>query len=50
MVSHSLDYLQGLSDRLLWIDGGNVRAFGEPEAIIAEYRAAVLGEPLPAGA
>ena len=50
MVSHSLDYLRGLSDRLLWIDGGKVRAFGDPEAIIAEYRAAILGEPAPAGA
>jgi lipopolysaccharide transport system ATP-binding protein len=51
MVSHSLDYLRGLSDRLLWIDGGKVRAFGDPEAIIADYRAAVAaGEPVPAGA
>jgi lipopolysaccharide transport system ATP-binding protein len=50
MVSHSLDYLRALSDRLLWIDEGKVRAFGDPEPIIAEYRAAVAGQPVPAGA
>ncbi|MBV9065532.1 MAG: ABC transporter ATP-binding protein [Methylobacteriaceae bacterium] len=50
MVSHSLDYLQGLSDRLLWIEAGKVRAFGDPQSIIADYRAAVLGQPAPAQA
>ncbi|GAC1331162.1 MAG: hypothetical protein NVSMB26_09240 [Beijerinckiaceae bacterium] len=41
MVSHTLDYLQQLCDRILWIDGGKVRAIGEPGSIIADYRAAV---------
>jgi lipopolysaccharide transport system ATP-binding protein len=50
MVSHSLDYLRGLSDRVVWIDEGKVRAFGEPALIIAEYRAAILGQTAPAGA
>jgi lipopolysaccharide transport system ATP-binding protein len=50
MVSHSLDYLRSLSDRLLWIDEGKVRAFGEPAPIIADYRAAVLGQVLAAQA
>jgi lipopolysaccharide transport system ATP-binding protein len=50
MVSHSLDYLRGLSDRVVWIDEGKVRAFGEPAPFIAEYRAAILGQTAPAGA
>src|SRR3954454_4824254 len=50
MVSHSLDYLQAVSDRLLWIDEGKVRAFGDPEGVIAEYRAAIASEPVAAGA
>jgi lipopolysaccharide transport system ATP-binding protein len=50
MVSHSLEYLQRLSHRLLWIDDGRVRALGEPDAIIAQYRAAILGQAAPAEA
>jgi lipopolysaccharide transport system ATP-binding protein len=50
MVSHSLDYLRGISDKVVWIDGGKVRAFGAPEPIIAEYRAAILSEAAPVGA
>ncbi|MEA2857630.1 MAG: lipopolysaccharide transport system ATP-binding protein, partial [Methylobacteriaceae bacterium] len=51
MVSHALDYLGSFCDRLLWIDGGKVRALGEPAPIIADYRAAVAaGAPAPAGA
>ncbi len=50
MVSHSLDYLRAVSDRLLWIDEGKVRAFGDPEGVIAEYRAAIASEPVAAGA
>jgi lipopolysaccharide transport system ATP-binding protein len=50
MVSHALDYLGGFCDRLLWIDGGKVRALGEPAPIIADYRALVAAAPAPAGA
>jgi lipopolysaccharide transport system ATP-binding protein len=50
MVSHSLDYLGGLCDRVVWIDEGKVRGFGEPAPIIAEYRAAILGQTARAGA
>ena len=51
MVSHALDYLGSFCDRLLWIDGGKVRALGEPGPIIADYRAGVAaGAPAPAGA
>jgi lipopolysaccharide transport system ATP-binding protein len=50
MVSHSLDYLGGLCDRVVWIDEGKVRAFGEPAPIIAEYRVAILGRTARAGA
>jgi lipopolysaccharide transport system ATP-binding protein len=50
MVSHSLDYLRGLCDKVLWIEAGRAKALGEPAATIAEYRAHILGETAPAGA
>jgi lipopolysaccharide transport system ATP-binding protein len=50
MVSHSLDYLRGLCDKVLWIEAGRAKALGEPAATIAEYRAYILGETAPAGA
>lgn len=42
VVSHDLDFLSGLCDRIVWIDDGAVRAVGAPEAIIPEYKEAVL--------
>jgi lipopolysaccharide transport system ATP-binding protein len=50
MVSHSLDYLGDLCDRLLWIDGGKVRGLGAAGPIIADYRAAVAAGAVPAPA
>jgi lipopolysaccharide transport system ATP-binding protein len=41
MVSHDLDFLAGLCDRVLWLEGGVVREMGEPTKIIADYRAAM---------
>jgi lipopolysaccharide transport system ATP-binding protein len=50
MVSHSLDYLRDLSDRVVWIDAGKVRAIGEPAGVIEEYRTALRAEAVPVGA
>jgi lipopolysaccharide transport system ATP-binding protein len=41
MVSHDLDFLANLCDRILWLEDGVVREIGDPDKIIADYRAAM---------
>ena len=38
VVSHDLPTVEILCDRVVWIDGGAVRAIGRPADIIPEYR------------
>jgi ABC-type polysaccharide/polyol phosphate transport system ATPase subunit len=38
LVSHSLDLVEGLCDRALWLDGGRQRLVGEPRRVIDAYR------------
>ncbi len=46
MVSHDLEFLEGLCDRVLWLEDGVVRESGDPRRIIADYRTEMLkGEP-----
>jgi lipopolysaccharide transport system ATP-binding protein len=40
IVSHSLDYLETLCDRILWLDSGVIRESGDPATLIARYREA----------
>jgi lipopolysaccharide transport system ATP-binding protein len=42
VVSHDLDFLTNLCDRIIWIDEGSVRAVGAPQEIIPEYKEVVL--------
>jgi lipopolysaccharide transport system ATP-binding protein len=35
--SHSLYHVRQLCDRVLWLDGGNVRELGDTEAVLASY-------------
>jgi len=44
-VSHSLDQVQRLCERAIWIDDGRVRADGEPAKIISQYGRASEIEP-----
>lgn len=37
-VSHNIDQVQRLCDKVLWIHEGNVRNYGEPAKIIEEYK------------
>ena len=41
IVSHSLDYLETLCDRILWLDNGVIRESGDPTEVIARYREAM---------
>jgi lipopolysaccharide transport system ATP-binding protein len=41
IVSHDLDFLQHLCDRVIWLDNGVVRLQGEPAQVIAAYREAM---------
>ena len=38
IVSHSLNELERMCDRVLWMDHGLVVADGDPAGVIAEYR------------
>jgi lipopolysaccharide transport system ATP-binding protein len=42
VVSHDLDFLGELCDRVIWIDQGAVRESGKPEVVIPRYRDALL--------
>lgn len=44
MVSHDLDFLENLCDRVLWLEDGVVREIGDPAKIIADYREAMRAE------
>ena len=37
IVSHSLGQIEKICERSIWIDGGRIRAEGEPEKVHAEY-------------
>ena len=41
VVSHSLDLVEHLCDRVLWLDQGRVRDLGEPRRVIDHYRESV---------
>jgi ABC-type polysaccharide/polyol phosphate transport system ATPase subunit len=38
LVSHSLDLVAGVCDRVLWLDNGKQRLVGEPRRVIDAYR------------
>ena len=35
--SHSLYHVRHLCDQALWLDGGQVKAFGETESVLSSY-------------
>lgn len=41
LVSHSLDLVEGLCDRVLWLDGGRSRLAGSPRRVVDAYRQSV---------
>lgn len=43
-MSHDLHFLEQRCDRVLWLEKGVVREFGDPRAVIAEYRDVMHGE------
>ncbi len=48
VVSHSLDMLESLCDRVIWIEDGIARAIGPAGEVIAAYRASIGSKKLPA--
>ncbi|MFZ0496481.1 MAG: ABC transporter ATP-binding protein [Methylocella sp.] len=45
LVSHDLETLEAICDRLIWIEDGVVRSMGAPKDVIARYREAIDGKP-----
>jgi lipopolysaccharide transport system ATP-binding protein len=48
LVSHDLETLQAICDRVIWIEDGVVRSMGAPKDVIGLYREAIDDEPEPA--
>jgi ABC-2 type transport system ATP-binding protein/lipopolysaccharide transport system ATP-binding protein len=44
MVSHALSLVEGICDRVLWLDGGRQRMVGDPRRVVDAYRQAVAEE------
>lgn len=44
LASHALDHVAAECDRALWLQGGELRGFGDAAAVVAEYRDAVRAE------
>jgi ABC-type polysaccharide/polyol phosphate transport system ATPase subunit len=49
VVSHQLDLIQRMCNRVIWIDRGQVAADGAPDQVIAAYQQSVPAQPAPAG-
>lgn len=45
VVSHDLELLSTLCDRVVWVDDGVLREIGPPRQVIASYRESVEGRP-----
>ena len=43
IVTHALDYLVQVCDRVLWIEDGYIRDIGEPKTVLEGYRLAMSG-------
>lgn len=43
-VSHNLDEVRGLCDRVLWLENGEIRQLGSPEQVIDLYRSSVTAK------
>jgi len=41
LVSHNLEAIREYSTKVLWLDHGNVQAYGEPSKVVDAYKAAV---------
>lgn len=42
LVSHNLEVIRAFSDSCLWLDRGEVRAYGDPDEVIAAYQNSVI--------
>jgi len=41
LVSHALDTVSRVADRVIWLDHGKVMADGDPEEVVEQYRESV---------
>ena len=41
LVSHALEKVVEMADRVMWLDKGRVKMMGDPEAVVEAYKAAV---------
>ncbi len=48
LVSHNLETVQTICNRVIWIEDGVVQSIGLPRDVIARYHEAIDGKPMPA--
>jgi len=48
LVSHQLDVISGLCDRVFWMESGSILESGDPDIVVRRYIAAVEQNPLAA--
>lgn len=41
-VSHDTGDVKAIADRVLWLEGGRIRALGDPESVVTDYLAAMV--------
>jgi lipopolysaccharide transport system ATP-binding protein len=44
LISHDLSQIEAMCDRALWLRHGELRAYGEPRMLVAEYKAEMSSE------
>lgn len=44
MISHSLDTLRSLCDRVIWLDQGEIKMIGEPNEVLDKYNEYMVSE------
>lgn len=44
MVSHGFGYIRALCNRVIWMQQGQVRQIGDPDAVIRAYESSVFGD------
>src|SRR6202795_3192598 len=47
LVSHQLNQIRRLSHRVIWVDGGQIRQDGSPEAVVGAYEVAMSSADRP---
>ena len=46
LVTHSVDQAKKMCDNVIWLDGGKIREYGNPETVCEHYRSTMMDESM----